>query len=207
MMRLKGRHDGLEQSWRSFFDLYHGAIRTTVKSIFREYGWNEVLGEVLDHTISNVVVSFYQGIEKYDPLKGKLRQFFRQIVRRRVCDQLAKSGTGAERIFREGAELPDDDHPGALIEGNASPAEQLDYAERREYHLSLLARMLRDVYQTVSPQTYAIFEMCKLEGRCPEEVAAFFGVKRNVVDNAVRRVTLKLRELASKPEYRKEYFE
>ncbi len=209
LARLEERENGVpnQQAWESFFDLYHGAIRMTVKGAFLECGWHTTPEDVLEDTISDVVVSFYKGGQSFDPEKGKFRNYLRQLARWRVRDQLAKSLATAEKVLKQGISLPDDDHPSALTSNTASPDEVLNGRDIQEYRDTLLATLLEDVRQRVGPQTFAIFELCKLQGQTPDEVAAFFKVKRNAVDNAVYRVTRKLKELAAQPEYRKEYFE
>lgn len=209
LARLEERKNGVpnQQAWESFFDLYHSAIRMAVEGAFRSCGWHSTPKSILEETISDVVVSFYKGGQSFDPEKGKFRNYLRQLAQWRVRDQLAKSLATAERMVRQGMVLPDDDHPSALASDTESAVELLSARDLQEYRDALLATLLEDVRQRVAPQTFAMFDLCKLQGKTPDEVATFFKVKRNAVDNAVYRVTQKLKELAAQPEYRKEYFE
>jgi RNA polymerase sigma factor (sigma-70 family) len=151
-----------------------------------------------------VVASFFKAEFSYDPAKGNFRNYLRQLTVWRVCDRIGKSPKihAEHLVVLETAE-----HDGCQWAAAQTPAQEMEEKERRAYRSTLLATMLEDVRNRVSPQTFIMFEMTKLQGRSPEEVAAQFKVKRNVVDNAAHRVLAKLKELAAQPEYRKEYSE
>ena len=52
------------------------------------------------------------------------------------------------------------------------------------------------LHAVVSPRTYLIFELVKLDGESPEEVAKELGVRRNVIDNTIFKAMKKLREIS-----------
>ena len=207
LARLEERENGLpnQNAWASFFDLYHGPIRLAVLASFHRCGWHDVSRELLEDTIADVVVSFFKADFAYDPQKGKFRNYLRQLAAWRVMDRLGKSsGREAKAFAAMDPEAGEEATPHPLY---PEPSEDLLRQERAEYRASLLATLLEDVRHRVSPQTFLMFEKTKLQGESPEEVAKYFKVKRNVVDNAVFRVLAKLKELASQPEYQKEYLE
>jgi len=187
-----------EKAWSAFFNLYHGPIRAVALSVFRRYNWKHVPDAILDDVILDVVTSFFKADFSYDPSRGKFRHYLRQLTTWRVKDTLARLPKGLSLPFEEVAEAE-------LSASSLQPDGELEAREVEVYRATLLATLLEDVRSRVSPQTFLMFEMVKIFGCSPEEVAARFKVKRNVVDNASHRVLKKLRELALQPEYRKEY--
>ena len=189
-----------QDAWRAFFDLYHSPIRAAALSTFRKYNWPQVPESLLEEIIADVVVSFFKADFSYDPARGKFRNYLRQLTAWRIMDSLGKLPVVRpqqldlvpEPQFQDTGE---DRHP----------AEELEQKEHEAYRAALLSTMLEDVRTRVSPQTFLLFELTKIQGRSPDSVAIQFKVKRNVVDNAAYRVMAKLRELACQPEYRKEY--
>jgi RNA polymerase sigma factor (sigma-70 family) len=199
---IEGRRGGMpyQDAWRSFFDLYHGPIRAAALGTFGRYNWNQVPEDLLEEVIADVVVSFFKAEFSYDPERGRFRNYLRQLTAWRIMDKLGKlpatPSTQLESVSEADLADPIDSH---------QPAGELDCKEQDIYRAALFATMLEDVRNRVSPQTFLMFEMTKVQGHDPAAVAKQFGVKRNVVDNATHRVIGKLRELATQPEYRKEY--
>lgn len=204
LSRLEERGSGLpyQDAWRSFFDLYHGPIRAAALVTFRRFNWNHVPDDLLEEVIADVVVSFFKAQFSYDPARGRFRNYLRQLTAWRIMDKLGKlpAKPPAQLESVEESDLADP-------VDSQQPDGELECTERASYRAALFATMLEDVRNRVSPQTFLIFEMTKIMGQSPDDVAAQFKVKRNVVDNAAHRVLNKLRELAAQPEYRKEYGE
>ena len=200
---LEERRAGMpyQDAWSTFFDLYHTPLKLAVHAAFRRCGWHNVPDELAEETIADVVVSFFKADFSYDPAKGRFRNYLRQIATWRVWDKLGKLPK-----IRPDQVDPLESVAESLDSGDAdSPGEDLLRHEQAAYQSVLLATMLEDVRNRVSPQTFLMFELVKIQGQSPEEVAKDFKVKRNVVDNASYRVMKELRKLAAQPEYRKEY--
>ena len=200
---IEERRGGMpyQDAWRTFFDLYHVPLRLAVESAFRRCNWYQVPEDLLEETIADVVVSFFKAEFSYDPETGKFRNYLRQLAAWRVRDKLDK----LPKIRPEQLESLDLD--AVHTSASANPDGNLEQKERDVYRGVLLTTLLEDVRNRVSPQTFLMFEMTKIVGKSADEVAEQFQVKRNVVDNAAYRVLAKLKELASQPEYRREYFE
>lgn len=200
LTRLEAGQNGVpcQEAWRTFFDLYHGPIRIAALGTFRKYNWHTVPDDLLEEVITDVVVSFYKAEFSYNPARGKFRNYLRQLTAWRIMDKLGKlsplSCTTLENLGES-----------EMVDPANRPDGEFEAKEHEAYRAALLATMLEDVRTRVSPQTFLMFELTKIQGRNPEEVATRFKVSRNVVDNASYRVLNKLRELASQPEYRKEY--
>lgn len=202
MACLEDRRGGLpyQDAWRSFFDLYHGPIRVAALGIFRRFNWCQVPEDVLEEIIADVVVSFFKAEFAYDPARGRFRNYLRQLTAWRIMDKLGKLPPTPPVQVESLAETDLADPTNAH-----RPDVEMEVKEQDTYRSALFATMLEDVRNRVSPQTFLMFEMTKIQGCNPDDVAKQFKVKRNVVDNASYRVLNKLRELACQPEYRKEY--
>ena len=205
LSRIEHRRDGhhtYEADWVTFWGIYHSALRWAVVAAFRRCNWHHVPQDLLEETMADVVVSFYKSEFTYDPAKGKLRHYLSQLIDWRVRDKLDALPQDRPRplhldaLALEGREAEEVEPPDAVLEGK----------ELQAHQRALLNLLLEDVRRRVSPQTFMLFEMTKLLGQSPESVAREFNVSRNVVDNAVRRVLKKLKELGTLPEYRREYF-
>jgi transposase len=56
----------------------------------------------------------------------------------------------------------------------------------------------------LSAHGHLIFELVKLNGESPEEVAKELGVQRNVIDNTIIKAMKKLREISQREEIQQE---
>jgi len=156
--------------------------------------------DMLEEVIADVVVSFFKAEFAYDPARGRFRNYLRQLTAWRIMDKLGKLPPTPPVQLESLAETDLADPTNAH-----RPDGELETQEHDAYRSAIFATMLEDVRNRVSPQTFLMFEMTKIQGCNPDDVAKQFKVKRNVVDNASYRVLNKLRELACQPEYRKEY--
>ena len=192
-----------QTAWSTFFDLYHTPLRFAVLAAFRRCNWDRVSEEMLEETIADIVVSFFKAEFSYDRENGKFRNYLRQLAAWRVRDKITQLPKARETLM---GQLDGETTDVQELDSSRPPDEAIEEKEREAYRSALLTTMLEDVRNRVSPQTFLMFEMTKILGHSPEEVAEQFKVKRNVVDNAVFRVLGKLKELAAQPEYRKEYW-
>jgi len=76
--------------------------------------------------------------------------------------------------------------------------------EEDAFRSALLGTLLAALHAEVSPRTYLIFELVKLNGESPEEVAEQLGIGRNVIDNTVFKTMKKLREISQREEIQQE---
>jgi RNA polymerase sigma factor (sigma-70 family) len=191
-------------SWRKFFDLYHGAIRASVRRAFGSHGWHSLDDTLLQETIADVVISFCKNQQKtaFDSTKGRLRSHLYQLAQWRVKDQIRR-----QQRSRQETSLSQD-HGGDLVESN--PEIQSQWMpqwlaeEEKAYQIALLHTLIEDVRSRISPRNWLIFDLAKLQQKKPDEIAQELRVNRHVVDNAVYKVMQKFKELASTPEYRQE---
>ena len=192
-----------ETAWEEFFNLYHYPIRIVVRSAFRRYGWYAATDHDVADVVTYVFESIFRGQEKFDldPTRGRFRQFLSSLCQRRTVDFIRKHRKRG---------LLDSLDAGALDHSNAPECAlvvtpSIDEEERRGFETALLGTLLAELRQQVSPQTYLIFELVKLTGHTPAEVAAQLGVKRAVVDNSIYKALKKLRALAAEPDFADEF--
>ena len=200
LSRLEKREEGPghQKAWRVFFDLYHRPVRIAVVTILERHQQSDET--LIDDVVADVFVAFAKAKFSYDPDRGKFRNYLWQLITWKAMRALRN----LNHHFREVEPLLLAD----LVDPNAPmPDANLTLPEMAACRVALLCSLMEDVRSQVGPQTFLIFELTKLKGVPPEDVALELGVKRNVVDNAVRRIMLKLKELALKPEYQREYHE
>lgn len=182
-----------QDAWQDFWNLYHLPLRMTVLAQFQRHGWNSVSETLLEDVLADVVTSFLKSGFTYRSEQGKLRDYLSRLAQRRVVDHLRRSMREMSR--QEELERRMESAPPIL----PGPDNE---AELEAYRQALLATLLEDVRARVSPQTFFYFDLIKLQGKSPAEVANEFQVKRNLVDNAVRRVVNHLQTLVALPEYK-----
>lgn len=190
-----GRTPAWEASWEEFFDLYHQVVRWCVLGSFRRRGWRTVD----DHTLQDVVVEVFSAIvrgrSRYDPDKGRFRQWLSGVCSYRVADYIRRHA----RAHPDAAAL--------LVESSDNEAGLREQREReaRAFRTALLGMLLAELRAEIPPRVHLIFEAVKLAGHSPAEVARQFGISRGVVDNSVYKAMQKLREIAARPQMAREF--
>ncbi|EIQ01444.1 hypothetical protein OpiT1DRAFT_00013 [Opitutaceae bacterium TAV1] len=126
------------------------------------------------------------------------------MCQRRVADHIRRhrhqgKHDSLERLAEEGIALP----PATDATGMAGPG--LDRDEQDAFRVALLGTLLAELRNGISPRMFMIFELVKLAGNPPADVAIRLGVKRGVVDNSVYKAMQKLREIAARKTLTEEY--
>ena len=194
-LRDEGNQAAWEVSWRQFIELYHLPLIATAAAIYRSHTGNVVPSAAfLEDTVSKVITDFLTK-NRFDPNRGRLRNYLRVLTNARIVDALRK-----ERIF---AHLPLDDNEGApeLRVPSETPS------EKQSFESALLNTIIQDLRGQIPLRHFEIFEMAKLKNIPPKEVAEALGIGRNVVDNTVHKVMKRLREISTRPEYKDEYYQ
>ncbi|MBO7521656.1 MAG: hypothetical protein J6T16_05405 [Opitutales bacterium] len=191
-------------AWRRFFDIYHAPIKAMIANAFRRFGGFSAAAFVVDEVVSDVVVELDKIFKRrgYDRTRAKYRSFLKTICVHKTADYIrARSAKNSEV---------------SIDDGSADFARRLEilYAESQKVMLEeneLLAfrrAVIYDAYMSIrsqfDPQTCAAFEMIKLEGAKTEEVVRQFGISANTVNNAVWRITKKLKKTIGEDENFKE---
>jgi RNA polymerase sigma-70 factor (ECF subfamily) len=181
-------------SWKRFLELYYGPLTAMASGIYRHHTGESVPPQdVLEDVVAQVVSEFFKR-NQFDPGRARLRTYLRVLTNARVVDFLRKQ----RPLNHVPLDSPDVQIP------EETPGESAE--EARTFQQSLLATLIEDLRETIPLRHFQIFEMVKLHGMPPGEVAAELGVSRGVVDNTVYKVMQRLREIASAPEYQGEYY-
>lgn len=195
LTRLRDMEAGAswESSWKVFLELYQEPLRIMAWNCYQHHtGGANPSGEFVADAVATVVSEFHTKAQyRYDPTRGKLRRFLKMLTNARVVDLLR-----AERPL-DHTELNSESWEGTVAECEA---------EGQAFQRAVLATLVEDLRNRIPVRQFEVFEMVKLQGISPEETAAVLGVKRGVVDNTIYRAMNALRELASDPVYREEYY-
>ena len=187
-----------QEAWQTFAELYLPAIRLSVVRAFARCHWNQPPDHMVSDVLSDVFVALVRGQEKfqYNPEEGRFRNYIRQLVHWKVVD----------RIKAHPNQLHDSTE--ALAQHSDAAAESgLEALARREdeaWQASTLGLLLDEVRRRVSPQTFLVFELTKLQNRPVEDVMEEMGMTRSAVDNANHRVIKALSRLATSPAFKRE---
>ena len=194
-------------TWRRFFDLYHAPIKIMVGNSFFKYGIYSIPNNVIDEVVSDVVISLNKIFNEnlYDPKKSRFRSYLKTICDRRVVDYLRRNVDSFK------TDSLDEDGGGvkAMAESIAQESQNAKLAEeeQRAFKESVVLDAYMSIRHNFDPRTCTAFEMVKLEDMDVEKVVEELGVSPNVINNAVYRITKKLREVISDNPSMKEFFD
>ena len=191
LSRLRHSENGVpwEQSWKLFLELYKKPLRSMAAAAYVKYtGGGRPPQEFIEDVVSSVIVNVFTK-NRFDPERGKFRNYLAMLARARAVDLLRKTRPLDSVTWQE------DVHEG--------PAPELDNGE---YNKALVATMIAELRETIPHKWFSIFEQVKLQGIPPAKVAEELNESRSVVDNTVYKAMQKLREIAVKPEYQTEYY-
>lgn len=190
-----------EQSWQEFFDLYHAAIRTCVKSTLRRQGWHDACAADVDDIVVELMRNLYEPENSpIDVKQYRFRQMLHMLAHRRVVDFIRRRQRQRHERAGENALAA-----AAKNEALESPTITETPEEAEEFQNAALLTLFDALRKEVSFQVFLIFELVKFKNAPPAQVAEELGVKRSVVDNSVYKAMQKLREIARRPEIQEEF--
>ena len=184
-------------TWRRFFDLYHAPIKIMVGNSFFKYGIYSIPNNVIDEVVSDVVISLNKIFNEnlYDPKKSRFRSYLKTICDRRVVDYLRRNVDSFK------TDSIDEDGGGVKAMAESIAQESLNAKLAEEEQRAFKESVVLDAYMSIrhkfDARTCTAFEMIKLEDIEVEKVVEELGVPPNVVNNAVYRITKKLKEIIS----------
>ena len=193
-------------AWRRFFDIYHAPIKIMVSNSFYKRGWYGTPNHVVDEVVADVVISLNKVFtqNQYDSKKSRFRFFLKTVCDRRVVDYIRKNSNDMK------SDSIDDEESSALYNAETELAQEANAQLAEEEIRALKHALIMDAYTTIrhnfDARTCAAFEMIKLEDANMEDVVRELGVSTNVVNNAVYRITKKLKEILSQDEKLKEFY-
>lgn len=190
-------------AWRKFFDFYHATVRVMICNSFYRRGWYGVPDHVVDEVVEETVISLNRTFNerRFDPGKSRFRFFLKTVCDRRVVDYLRTNAACRNTSLD-------------ATDGKVLMVAELQVATEAEMHLAeeeirvFRQAVLIDAYTSIrhefDARTCIAFEMVKFEGVPVETVVRELGVSPNVVNNAVYRITKKLRAMLSENQELKE---
>jgi len=169
LSRLKDWEDN--DSWRDFFETYWRLIY----DVARKAGFNDAEAQdVVQETI--VAVAKQMSDFRYDPSKGRFKNWLRQITRRRIADQLRKRYRDARPGLEDGVEQAD-----SLAAAPDPPTPDLDAIWEREWEQRLATLALERVKRLVRPEHYQIFDLCVVQDWPVSKVAKALGASASLI--------------------------
>jgi RNA polymerase sigma factor (sigma-70 family) len=177
--RIRDADDAV--AWEEFWTRYWRAIFHFAKC----QGCSEHTAE---EVVQDVMLSVFEkrAVFRYDPAKGRFRDWLGGVVRNVV---LKRRGKPAERVRAVGGE---DDPAMHSVQETQISAEE---AWERAFEETLLNVLLDVVRQEVHPATYQAFEFVVLQNGSAADAAMLTGLSRNAVYLAKKRVLERLQEL------------
>ena len=174
---LEAIQRGDEVSWAEFYETY----RTLIILRGRDF---HLTGSELEDLCQTVVIDFFKmGTKfKYDPSKGRFRDYLRRVISRNAIDILRKRKKTDP--LDDGSDLPDPD----------TRSQNWD----SEWHLHILNQALAVLRTQIELVTYQAFELYALKNQPAEQVAAFLNIKVNMVYVAKSRAMQKLKPIIRK---------
>ncbi len=168
LSRLKDWEDN--DSWRDFFETYWRLIY----DVARKTGFNDSEAQdIVQETI--VAVAKQMADFRYDPSKGRFKNWLRQITRRRIADQLRKKyrdDRPANESETEASDLPE-------VPETAAP--DLDSIWEREWEQRLAILALERVKRRVRPEHYQIFDLCVVQNWPINKISKALGVSASLI--------------------------
>jgi RNA polymerase sigma factor (sigma-70 family) len=217
--------DGLNhnRNWKSFFDIYHPFIRSSISLSLITRNWRDVNEHVLEEITSDVLVSLVKNKKPFDRSKN-FKGLLKQIIDRRVIDYIKKQNQAKNQVNPDLDSPIGNDDSGQTLndilsmenpDGTYITETKHKVNNRRQINISYgeverngryatLRDMVNAVKDSVPPRTYSIFERIKIYEEDVTHVMKDMNLNRGQVDNAIYKFTKKLKELAQTEEYRKE---
>lgn len=179
-----------QDSWREFFDTYYRLLY----SFARKAGLDDATAQdAVQETI--VCVAKQMPGFQYDRRLGSFKGWLRQIVRRRVTDQLR------EHYRAGGPVAADSDEAGrAWAEAPAAVAPDLDALWDQEWRDQIAAVALERVKRRVRPEQFQMFDFAVLQNWPARKVAQALGATLIQVYMARHRVGKLLKKEARRLE-------
>lgn len=172
LLRAIGRGD--EVSWREFYDTY----RPLIVFCARE----RLESSEIDDLIQTVMVNVFRSGEyfRYDPAKGRFRDYLGRVVHNAIVDMLRKRRRSI--------------HGNPAAEAGADGFESM---WRAEWERHLLAQAMVELRSRVEVSTFQAFDLYAMQGQPPKRVAEFLGIGVPQVYVAKSRCLAMLREIVA----------
>lgn len=174
LSRLRSWDD--HDSWRDFFETYWRLIY----DVARKSGLEDAEAQdVVQETI--VAVARQMPDFRYDPSKGRFKNWLHQITRRRITDHLRKHYRTTDRETRLEPNHPEPDSPSPIEELPDPATVDLDTLWEREWKAHLTSLALERVKRRAKPEHFQVFDLLVVQGWSATQVAKALGVSLPLV--------------------------
>lgn len=181
------RIEGNERDWEVFFSLY-------ARPVFGLAQHFSLTPDQAEDVVQETMVALMRKLPefRYDPERARFRTWIWRVVRNISISHW-------RRVQRRAAASLDADESGGILSGLAAEEAGSSAEVERAWRLALVREALRmlEADTRLRSQTLAIFKKLMLGGRDAEEIAAQFGVRRNVVDVIRVRLTQRLGKIVA----------
>lgn len=180
--RLRQGSDHL--AWDEFFERYWRALFGAA----RRRGCSEHSAEEI---VQDVMLAVFesQDVFRYDPSRGRFRDWLAALVRNKVAEYRRKP---AQRVRAVGG-VDTSDSLTQTEAGDALP----DEIWETTFEEALLVVLLDVVRREFNPRTFQAFELSAIQGMSGADVARLTGQTRNAVYLARRKVMHRLEQLGA----------
>ncbi|MFA7158767.1 MAG: sigma-70 family RNA polymerase sigma factor [Kiritimatiellia bacterium] len=182
------RHSSSSGAWEEFYELYWGVIlRYAQKMGLCEASAHDVLQETMV-----IMIRVLPGF-RYDPIRGKFRNFLLTIVHRKVLSELRRIRRRQEISIDAGEDDGNQPLAERLADGRIIlPPEAMETNWRESLREEALRRVRVD--PRVRGRTFDVFRAYVIDGLPAEQVAATFGIKENAVYQVKDRLLKRLQQ-------------
>lgn len=169
-------------AWGQYVDRY----RPMLVAYARRMGLSNADAE---DAAQQILVEFSRAYQagKYDPQRGRLREWLFGIARNQILNLKRRRATRPEVQIA--------DSTGADFIDRAADEREMSAAWDDEWQNAVLRDCLEVVRREVEPRTFQAFELFACEGRAAADVAKQLQMTENAVFGAKRRVLRRAREL------------
>ena len=165
---------GDEVSWNRFYETY--------RPLIVHIGQSSLNPNEIDDLVQTVVLRVFQSRSRfrYDPAKGKFRNWLGSIVRNSVTDILRK-----RKPEEASASLPE------------SEEDSFERKWNEEWRKHLLSQAVEILKTKVSARTFQAFDFYVLQEMKPEKTAEFLGIEISKVYKAKFKCTSLLKDIVT----------
>ena len=173
LLRAIGRGD--EVSWREFYETYRPLIVFCAR--------DRLEPSEIDDLIQTVMVNVFRSGEyfRYDPSKGRFRDYLGKVVQNAIIDMLRKRRRS----------VPGDPR------AEAAGRDGFEAMWREEWERHLLAQAMVELRSRVEVATFQAFDLYAMQGLPPKQVGEFLGIGVSQVYVAKSRCLATLREIVA----------
>ncbi len=178
--RLRDASDPM--AWDEFFRRYW----PVAYAYARHRGCSEHTAEEIVQELM-LTVFRQRGVFRYDPARGRFRDWLHRVVRNLVAEQRRRP---SDRIRARGGASS------SQVVEPESTEPRPDAVWESAFEGALLTALVDFVRHEADPRDFVAFELTVLRERRPGEVARITGMTRNMVYKARRKLLRRLRQLA-----------